>query len=67
MHLKVAELLGTVPMCGRGLLRGGWWPVGTKLVFDQMAAPLPEMMDYVYRTILCCVVFFTIVPELLDF
>jgi hypothetical protein len=28
---------------------------------------LPEMMDYVYRTILCCVVFFTIVPELLDF
>jgi hypothetical protein len=28
-----------------GLLRGRWWPVGPKLVFDQMAAPVPEIMD----------------------
>jgi hypothetical protein len=31
--------------CRRGLLQGGWWPVGSKLVFDQMAALVPEIMD----------------------
>jgi hypothetical protein len=25
---------------GRGLLQGWWWPVGPKLVFDQMAGPV---------------------------
>jgi hypothetical protein len=34
-----------VQMRGRGLLRGWWWPVGPKLVSDQMAAPVPEIMD----------------------
>jgi hypothetical protein len=29
-----------------GLLRGRWWPVGPKLVvFDQMAAPVPGIID----------------------
>jgi hypothetical protein len=37
---------------GRRLLQGRLWPAGPKLVFDQMAAPVPEIMDdtlYVYR------------------
>jgi hypothetical protein len=33
-----------------GLLRGWWWPVGQKLVFDRMAAPVPEIMDDGYTT-----------------
>jgi hypothetical protein len=41
----MAEALGTVHMCGRGLLRECWWRVGPKLVFDQMAAPAAEIMD----------------------
>jgi hypothetical protein len=35
----MSEALGTVHACGRGLLRG------PKLVFDQMAAPVLEVMD----------------------
>jgi hypothetical protein len=31
--------------CGRWLLQGLWWPVGPKLVFYQMVAPVPEIMD----------------------
>jgi hypothetical protein len=42
---KKAEALGTVHMRGRRLLRGRWWSVSAKLVFDQMAAPVPEIMD----------------------
>jgi hypothetical protein len=30
---------------GRRVLRGWWWPVGTKLVSDQMATPVPEMRN----------------------
>jgi hypothetical protein len=30
---------------GRELLPGWWWPVGPKLVFDQMASLVPEIMD----------------------
>jgi hypothetical protein len=30
----------------RGLLPWWRWPVGSKLVFDQMAAPIPEIMDW---------------------
>jgi hypothetical protein len=45
MHLKMAEKLGTVHTRGRKLLRGWRWPVGPKLVFDQMVAPVPEIMD----------------------
>jgi hypothetical protein len=41
---KVAKALGTVHTRGRGLLQGWWWPVGPKLVYDQMAAPVPEIM-----------------------
>jgi hypothetical protein len=41
----MAEALGTVHMHGRRLFRGWWWSVGRKLVFDQMAAPVPEIMD----------------------
>jgi hypothetical protein len=32
-------------MCGRGLLRGWWWSVGPKLVFDKMQAIVPEIID----------------------
>jgi hypothetical protein len=45
MHLEMAEALKTLNMRGRGLLRGRWWPVGPKLVFDQMAAAFPEIID----------------------
>jgi hypothetical protein len=41
----MAETLRTVHKRGRGLLRGWWWEVGPKLVFDQMASPVPEIMD----------------------
>jgi hypothetical protein len=44
-YLKMTEALRTVHTLGRGLLRGGWWPVSPKLVFDQMAALVPENMD----------------------
>jgi hypothetical protein len=30
---------------GRGLFRGWWWPVGPNLVSDQIATPVPEIMD----------------------
>jgi hypothetical protein len=43
MHLKNGR--SVVHKCGRRLLRGWWWPVGPKLVFDQMAAPVSEIMD----------------------
>jgi hypothetical protein len=33
---------------GRGLLRGSWWPVGSKLIFEQMAAPVSKI---IYRVI----------------
>jgi hypothetical protein len=29
----------------RGLLRGWWWPVGPKLVFNQITAPVPKIMS----------------------
>jgi hypothetical protein len=41
----MAEAWGTVHTLGKGLLRGWWWPVGPKLVFDQMAAPVPEIIN----------------------
>jgi hypothetical protein len=40
----MAEALGTVHIRGWGLIRGWWWPVSPKLLFDQMAAPIPEIM-----------------------
>jgi hypothetical protein len=46
---KLAETLGTVHTRGIGLLRERWWPLGPKLIFDQMAAPVPDIMDgYLY-------------------
>jgi hypothetical protein len=39
-----------------GLLRGWWWPVSTKLIFDQMAARIREIMDgslYIYTSVFC--------------
>jgi hypothetical protein len=41
----MAEALGKEHTCGRGPLRGLWWRVGPKLVFDQMAASVPEIVD----------------------
>jgi hypothetical protein len=41
---KMVEALGTVHKRGRGLLRGWWWPVGPKLIFDQIATPVQEIM-----------------------
>jgi hypothetical protein len=45
MHLNMEEALGSGHTRGKGLLRVRWWPVGSKLVFDHMAAPVPEIMD----------------------
>jgi hypothetical protein len=46
MHFKkMAEAMGTVLTRGRRLLRKRWWPVGPKLVFDQIASPVMEIMD----------------------
>jgi hypothetical protein len=45
MHLKNCRSAGnSLYMRGSGLLQGWWWLVGPKLVFDQMAAPVPEIM-----------------------
>jgi hypothetical protein len=41
----MAQVLGTVHTRGRGQFRGWQWPVGPKLIFDQMAAAVPEIMD----------------------
>jgi hypothetical protein len=41
----MAEALGKVHARRRGLVRQWWWPEGPKLVFDQMAAPVPEIMN----------------------
>jgi hypothetical protein len=41
---KIAEALVMVHMWGREVLRGWWWPVGPNLVFDQMAAPVLEIV-----------------------
>jgi hypothetical protein len=41
---KMVEALGTVLTSGRELFRGWWWPMGPKLVFDHIAAPVPEIM-----------------------
>jgi hypothetical protein len=40
----MAEALRTVHTCRRGILQGSWWPVSPKLVFDQTAAPVPEII-----------------------
>jgi hypothetical protein len=40
----MAEALGAVHMWRRLLWRW-WWPVGSKLIFDQMAVPVTEIMD----------------------
>jgi hypothetical protein len=40
----LAESLGTVLTGGMGLLRRWWWPVNPKIVFDQMAAPVSEII-----------------------
>jgi hypothetical protein len=45
MHLKMAEALGTVHMCRKGLLQSSLWPIGPKLIFDQMAAWVSGIMD----------------------
>jgi hypothetical protein len=41
----MSEAQGTVHMHGMWLRGGYWWPLGSKLVFGQMAAPVPEIMD----------------------
>jgi hypothetical protein len=45
MHLKMTEMLAMACVCGRALFRGWCWPLGPKLVFDLMAAPVLEIMD----------------------
>jgi hypothetical protein len=42
--LKMAEALGKLHMRVRGLLQEWLWPIGPKLDFDQMAAPILEIM-----------------------
>jgi hypothetical protein len=46
MHFKkMAEVMGTVLTRGRRLFRKRWWQVDPKFVFDQIAAPVLEIMD----------------------
>jgi hypothetical protein len=42
---RMAESLVTVHTHVEGWLRVWWWPVSPQLIFDQMAAPVPEIMD----------------------
>jgi hypothetical protein len=44
----MAETLGKVHTRRRALFQGQWWRVRPKLVFNQMAAPVPEIMDKVW-------------------
>jgi hypothetical protein len=41
----MAEVLGIAHTLRRELLRGCWWTVGRNLIFVQMAAPDPEIME----------------------
>jgi hypothetical protein len=41
MHLKKWQKCWERCICAEG----GWWPVGPELVSDEMAAPVPEIMD----------------------
>jgi hypothetical protein len=43
-NIRAAEVV--VHTRRRRLLPGRWWPVGPKLVFDQMADPIPEIMEH---------------------
>jgi hypothetical protein len=42
---KIREALGTMHTLRRGLLRELWWPVGSKLIFDEIEAVVSEIMD----------------------
>jgi hypothetical protein len=57
IHLKMAEVKGMVHMGGKRLLQGWWCPVCRKLAFDQMAAPVPDMMDTGFLYFSHCLVF----------
>jgi hypothetical protein len=48
MHLKNGRSAGNDVYAQKGLLQGLGWPVGQKLVFDQMTAPAPETMDSIH-------------------
>jgi hypothetical protein len=37
--------MGIVHMHGRGIFQRQWWLVGPKLLFEQVAAPVPEIID----------------------
>jgi hypothetical protein len=41
----MAEVLGMMRKREWRLCQGWWWPVHPKLVFDQMAVPVLEIMD----------------------
>jgi hypothetical protein len=41
----MGDTLETVYMCGRELLQGCWLRVAPNIVFQQMAAPVSEIMD----------------------
>jgi hypothetical protein len=40
----MTEVLGMVHTHGRGLIRGRCWPASLKLVFDEMVAPVLDIM-----------------------
>jgi hypothetical protein len=48
-EIKNGRSAGNCKYARKGPLRGLWWAVGPKLVFDQLEAPVPEIMDaYLY-------------------
>jgi hypothetical protein len=55
MHLKYDRSPGDSVYARKELLRGWWWPVSSKLVFYQMAAPAAEIMASSYIYIYICI------------
>jgi hypothetical protein len=57
MHFRKSDAPGTVHTPRKGLLRWWRWPVGRKLGFDKMTAPVPEIKDAygmcILRTYVC--------------
>jgi hypothetical protein len=49
MRLRNGRIAGNNERC----IQGWWWPLGSKLVFDQMASPVQEIMVGSYRFLMC--------------
>lgn len=50
---KMTEKLRTIHTCEREIFWGLWWPVSPKLVLNQTAAPVSQIMDGYYIRKFC--------------